>query len=136
MNREIKFRAWNKPQSRMMEWNEVRHLSDLADLYGDKVYDFMQFTGVKDKNDKEIYEGDICSLDVLAAKEGTVIDSNDDEPHFLVPPKNDYMIGEIKFTNGMFGLFFQSDEGEFFIEMDSESMQIIGNIHENPELLK
>lgn len=42
----------------------------------------------------------------------------------------------IKFTNGMFGLFFQSDEGEFFIEMDSESMEIIGNIHENPELLK
>jgi hypothetical protein len=55
MNREIKFRAWNGnvltyyPELR--NWNT--EYSDLEDC------EIMQFTGLKDKNGKEIYEGDI-----------------------------------------------------------------------------
>jgi uncharacterized phage protein (TIGR01671 family) len=137
--REIKFRAWEG--TGMINVCDLAFYEDAYKINDDirshyEQWPLMQFTGLKDSKGKDIYEGDICSMDCLTAKEGTVIDNDvDEEPTFLVPPSNDYMLGEVKFKNGMFGLFFHSDEeGEYMAELDSD-IEIIGNVYENPELI-
>ncbi len=62
MNREIKFRAWDKWNNKMIQphdgdfirWHSMSNWRDCLDV--------MQYTGLKDKNDNEIYEGDIIKI--------------------------------------------------------------------------
>lgn len=126
--REIKFRAWDNINKRMgyfqpgFEWNDEydlwyispvdwnKRLSDVP--YGDNI-NIMQFTGLKDKNGKEIYEGDIV---ILAAGQRCIIEYQ--ESRFIAvairPPNN-----------------FPRDYVYF-----NSTKEVIGNIYENPELLK
>ena len=60
--REIKFRAWNG--SHMLSWGWLCDMGQVGSRFFDKdlpdrSYEVMQYTGLKDKTGKEIYEGDI-----------------------------------------------------------------------------
>jgi len=115
--REIKFRAWDKITHRILGSLEIRCFP-LLDLQGDNRYIFMQFTGLLDKNGKEIYEGDIISFDK--------------EPKY----KRRW---EIRWKNGV-GFSLVDGIGYRILESDnfpkcSECGIVIGNIYEDPELL-
>lgn len=120
--REIKFRAWSKKHSRYLKVTGIHYddnkLGGVFVIYGtvagipnticlepeDVILE--QYTGLKDKNGKEIYEGDIIGQ----------FDSN------LVCP--------VKFGYGGF-IPFTSD----IMTFDNDYCEVIGNIHGNPELL-
>lgn len=65
--REIKFRAWDKNYGEMIDWislqtNRISY-EDQFGLFQNNEYIFMQFTGLKEKNGKEIYESDYLEDD-------------------------------------------------------------------------
>lgn len=109
--REIKFRAWYHTEKRMIDWNEMQDNSiESLDTYfrgvfGD-VSPVMQYTGLKDKNGKEIYEGDIYKAKMHVVKTGRTIESIE-------------VVEDIRGDN-----VYYYDE-----------VEVIGNIYENPDLL-
>jgi uncharacterized phage protein (TIGR01671 family) len=123
-NNRFNFRVWYSQYSRM------HHVGDwyLEEVYfdgkpwNDPASTVMQYTGIKDKNGKEIYEGDILSYKQHMHSTSVTMD------------KKDYIV----YDNAMF--CFKSDCGtqSFGGGMSNagrEEFEVIGNIFENPELL-
>jgi len=116
MNREIKFRAWANHTKAMITWKEF--LNDMASfifaLKHKDTFHIMQYTGLKDKNEKEIYEGDIVKHKYYGKCE--VVWSGG---------------WSIKHIRGG-----ENRTGKQRMPYRDKTFEIIGNIYENPDLLK
>ena len=78
MSRVIKFRAWCKSMALMLDWGVSK--DDITDaipysMGGEYTEDHvvMQFTGIKDTNGKEVYEGDIVTISWLSPSDRRLI---------------------------------------------------------------
>lgn len=132
MKREHKYRAWHIGEKKMYSAEEICVMfcagelrkyrifdaSDIMNLLGnDKHFEVMQYTGLKDKNGKEIYEGDI----ILCERKGELVP-------YKVYIDDETQIQSIISVDGEGDL-----EGLYDYHFDC---QVIGNEWENPELLE
>lgn len=141
MNREIKFRAWDGKKMYLPEYSDPSDFHIFADgtivethEYGYERHELtsrrsenwilMQYTGLKDKNGVEIYEGDI--YESLKIKCIVV---------FYEGAFCGHRIGKKPEPSMPIG--WSSDEyGELSPDNFSSKIEVIGNIYQNPELLK
>ena len=133
--REIKVRAWHKPYKQMCQVESLRFDGNgvyTAVLIEESFYDrriveadeivIEQYTGLKDKNGTEIYQGDICSFTSKTGKHTGVVERLDNLAGFgLRMVKNNF-----RYT------FSNLDT----MGVNLDTLEVVGNIHENPELLE
>jgi hypothetical protein len=110
MKREIKFRVWD---SVYLNWKNPEDYT-YTELFLDDKYIVQQFTGMLDKNGKEIYEGDIIFCKVYYGIENR--------------------IGIVDYFASSFIVDWRNQIDDPLDEIPD--IKVIGNIFENPELLK
>lgn len=119
MQREIKFRAWDKENKEMLEVEDLHwdyttgefliRNTMYSDYFASDDMILMQYTGLKDKNGVEIYEGD-----------------------YLERKFNIITSGVVEFRKGAFGV--RGKDGKFR-EINLLTDEVIGNMYSNRELL-
>ena len=145
--REIKFRAWDKQENKMWTYEDdtnqvgfcidsVHNTISVIDLENDNrleiAVEIMQYTGLKDKNGKEIYEGDIVRFtneidEIFNEEVGTII-FEQSECNFciqrtVINPEN-YPVPKTINT------IYLIDNAQY-----NAVYEVIGNIYENPTLI-
>jgi uncharacterized phage protein (TIGR01671 family) len=131
--RELKVRAWYKPYKQMCQVESLRFDGNgvyTAVLIEEPFYDrklveadeivIEQYTGLKDKNGTEIYEGDICSFTSKTGKH----------------------VGTVEWTDDLAGFGLRMVKNNFlytFSELDTmgvnlDMLEVIGNVHKDSEL--
>jgi len=114
--REIKFRAWSLDTKQWIHSKMVN--ASILYYQRDKESALMEHTGLKDKNGVEIFEGDILNLNgdihTVGFKDGCFV-----------------LLEETIFNKKIEPLY-----DHFFKEYEGTDLEVVGNIHENSELLE
>jgi uncharacterized phage protein (TIGR01671 family) len=124
--RDLKVRAWSKVEQKMLHVSSLHFIGDstvkeigTVELCCDSYLNdksgmiLMQYTSLKDKNGKEIYEGD-----VLRSKWGGT--------------------GNVVFDDGAFQSRWESGKVKYQLsasDIENRELEVIGNIYENPDFL-
>jgi len=113
MIRELKFRVYIPDHEKLCYFDLVNF--DYSDRYlSQHHYPVQQYTGLKDENDKEIYEGDF-------------IKATSDQY------KNENFVGKVIFDEGCFLTWINKNDIRGV--WSGEDIEVVGNIYETPELL-
>ena len=137
MNREIKFRAYDKHTKIMLPVVDVIKFtkSESINIMRDGAYgvgvtipyqpqiELMQYTGLHDKNGKEIYEGDIVSKETF----------DDTKPNY-----RDISYAKVVWIEELasYHLVNKDDKIILYLSDDKYNIEVAGNIYENGDLLK
>lgn len=145
--RTIKFRAWDKEEKKMwtvklISFDEelIRITDSQYDCFPSNQFELMQFTWLLDKNWKEIYEGDIVSLQEWHDSWAVRFDwRNANCSEIFLEIKDIFTLRGLNIEWRTFNSFWYKDEEERFKLFWSgyyiETAEVIWNIYENPELL-
>lgn len=138
--REIKFRAWLRNDQRMINpviaidfasphpsigWYEDEHAAlagTVDNCFLDEDVVLMQYTGLKDRNDKEIYKDDIVRVKIM----GGYSDHYTDKEYLKVVEYDHHAACWKPFDRCR---MWREDDGNL------KAVEVIGNIHEHPHLL-
>ena len=138
--REIKFRAWDGEHI-LLPFYSLEDLAYRSLLFENKNLIWMRYTGLKDKNGKEIYEGDIvehinlnCDKEIMLPTKSIIqfgieyVDTSSYEENMT--EINGFYLEPIDCLNDYEKIHYMSAFS------DGSRLEVIGNIHENTELLK
>ena len=152
--REIKFRAWLKKSKFMTPVSYLEFLQGGLKAFGAGVYldngwvteengfkhecdlVLMQYTGLKDKNGVEIYEGDVLKIHGNYGSQSRMVLFNDEFLTYTIPTKQEKIW--IDKGSNHYKYCYQEDNDRlyFLTELESYEVEVIGNIYQNPELLE
>lgn len=139
--KEIKFRVWDRDDKKMYEVLSyspktfgldkphvgVRDIgsNDSEIKYISTNFNLIQYTGVKDKNGREIYEGDIVKSTFSSIDGISIVYSDMKHSPFNRTPSTPFSVN-----------LYPSGECCIWRYVESYDVKIIGNIYENPELVE
>lgn len=116
--KEVKFRAWDKENRMMIPVATVNIIWHRIVTIDKEKYILLQYIGLKDKNSKEIYEGDILKLHLTKLP----------NPN----PMEEFSGDEIYV---LYRIVLGDDQLNKVANITPDYVEVIGNIYENPELL-
>lgn len=109
--REIKFREFYKKENIM--YSDIDISNECLPIHDDNVV-IMQYTGLKDKNGAEIYEGDIVEFRIR-----------------ILGNRYEKSVCKVSFIDGSYIITKDKE-----LRLWNMNCEVIGNLYENPELLK